>query len=142
MTTVDNPPARASVQVNGRRISYLEWGAAHQPAMVLLHGGNSAAADWEMVAAAFADRFRVIAPDLRGRGFSDWDPSQDYTVGATMADVEALRAQLGLDHLVLAGDRPAIVDEFHLQLAQNHFARQPDGSATRRAPARVSWNSS
>jgi pimeloyl-ACP methyl ester carboxylesterase len=206
MTTVDNPRVRASVQVNGRRISYLEWGAAPQPALVLLHGGNSAAADWETVAAAFADRFRVLAPDLRGRGFSDWDPSKDYTVAVTMADLEAWRAQLGLDHIVLAGhsfgavvglgyaaryplhverlvlldggpvpDRspaeraarmpalaqiplefaswqaalewqrarnPAIVDEFHLQLAQNHFARQPDGSVTWRSDLRgqVKWS--
>jgi esterase len=103
MTTLQNPPTRASIQIGGRYVSYLEWGSGQSANMVLLHGGNSAAADWETVAAAFADGYRVLAPDLRGRGFSDWDPNQDYTVAATMVDVEAWRVQLGLAHLVLAG---------------------------------------
>src|SRR5205823_3020506 len=66
-------------------------------------GGNSAAADWQDVAGAFADQYRILAPDLRGRGFSDWDPAQDYTVAATVADVEAWRLQLRLERFVLAG---------------------------------------
>jgi pimeloyl-ACP methyl ester carboxylesterase len=103
VTATHGAPARASVNLNGRRISYLEWGSAANPTFVLLHGGNSAAADWQDVAAAFADRFRILAPDLRGRGFSDWDSGQDYTVAATVDDVEAWRAEPGLERFVLAG---------------------------------------
>jgi esterase len=94
---------RASVAIDGRRISYLEWGVAHRNPIVLLHGGNSAAADWEDVATAFKDSYRVLAPDLRGRGFSDWDPGQDYTVLATLADVAAWHARLGLERVVIVG---------------------------------------
>jgi pimeloyl-ACP methyl ester carboxylesterase len=70
---------------------------------VLLHGGNSAAADWQDVANAFSDQFRILAPDIRGRGYSDWDPEHDYTVATTVADVEAWRSALGLTTFSLAG---------------------------------------
>src|SRR5438105_15938293 len=97
MTTTQSVPVRASITVDGRRISYLEWPSTAQDVLVLLHGGNSAAADWQDVATAFTNRYRILAPDLRGRGFSDWDPQQNYTVAATVGDVEAWRAQLGLE---------------------------------------------
>jgi esterase len=103
VTTTHTTPARDSIEIDGRRLSYLEWGSPANPVYVLLHGGNSAAADWQDVATTFADQFRVLAPDLRGRGFSDWDPLQDYSVAATVADMEAWRGQLGLDRVVLAG---------------------------------------
>lgn len=92
--------------------------------MVLLHGGNPAAADWEDVAQAFADAYRVTAPDLRGRGWSDWDPRQDYTVAATVADTEAWRAQLGLDHVVLMGHSfGAVVALVYAARHPNHVRR-------------------
>lgn len=103
MTTLEVTPRRATSTIDGRRISYLEWGVTGNPVMVLLHGGNSAAADWQDVAAAFAHQWHVIAPDIRGRGFSDWDPAGDYTVAATVADMAAWRAQLGLERFALAG---------------------------------------
>ena len=103
MTTTQRAPQRNAISVDGRRVSYLEWGSAAHPLLVLLHGGNSAAADWQDLAVAFADQFHILAPDLRGRGFTDWDPAQDYTVAATVADIEAWRAQLGLGRFVLAG---------------------------------------
>jgi len=93
-------PTRQSIDVDGRHLSYLEWTA---PTLVLLHGGNSAAADWQDIAAAFTHDFRILAPDLRGRGFSDWDPAQDYTVAATVADIAAWSARLNLHRFALAG---------------------------------------
>lgn len=40
--------------------------------MVLLHGLGASGADWDVVAPAFARDYRVIAPDMRGHGASDW----------------------------------------------------------------------
>ncbi|HLZ26814.1 MAG TPA: hypothetical protein VKV73_05790 [Chloroflexota bacterium] len=45
---------RESIRLDGRTVSYLEWGTmgtADAVPMVLWHGGNSAAADWQDVAA-------------------------------------------------------------------------------------------
>lgn len=100
------PSTRGSVQVDGRTLSYLEWSGsdlAAPPTIILLHGGNSAAADWQDVAEALQGSFRMLAPDLRGRGFSEWDADQDYSVAATEADLEAWRTLLHLERFVLGG---------------------------------------
>jgi esterase len=137
--------SRGSMHIDGRTVSYLEWGAAAGPPMVLLHGGNSAAADWDDLATAFADTYRVTAPDLRGRGWSDWDPQQDYTVAATVADTEAWRAQLGLDHVVLVGHSfGAVVALVYAARYPNHVRRLvlldggpvPERTSTERASRR------
>jgi pimeloyl-ACP methyl ester carboxylesterase len=115
---------RESIRIDGRTASYLKWGTADEMPMVLLHGGNSAAADWEDVATAFADTYRVTAPDLRGRGCSHWDPHQDYTVATTVADTEAWRAQLGLDRVVLVGHSfGAVVALVYAARHPNHVQR-------------------
>ena len=82
---------------SGRRLSYLEWRTAGRPTLLMLHGKGSTAADSQDLAAALARDYRVIAVDLRGRGFSDWAPDGDYTVEATVDDlVQFARAmQLG-----------------------------------------------
>jgi esterase len=110
---------RGTIEFRGLRLSYLEWGNADRPAMVLLHGGTGAAAGWEVIASSFADRLRVIAPDARGCGYSDWDPAADYSVAATLGDFEALRSQLGLNDIVLVGH------SFGAVVALVYAAREP-----------------
>jgi pimeloyl-ACP methyl ester carboxylesterase len=50
-----------------------------------------------------ADRFRLVNLDQRGHGDSEWSSDGDYTREAFVADVEAVREQLGLDRFVLMG---------------------------------------
>jgi 2-succinyl-6-hydroxy-2,4-cyclohexadiene-1-carboxylate synthase len=58
------------------------------PAIVLLHGFTHTGASWEPVAAALAERYRALAPDLRGHGSaSDAVP---VTLEAVLGDLEAL----------------------------------------------------
>jgi pimeloyl-ACP methyl ester carboxylesterase len=87
----------------GVEIAYREWGTADAPALVLLHGGGLSSAEWTDAAPRFADTHRVIAPDARGCGDSDDDPQQRYGVLDIVADVEALRAQLGIARFALLG---------------------------------------
>jgi len=62
------------------RISVVEWGDPAAPPLILQHGGRDNARSWDWVARAFADSHRVIAPDLRGHGHSDWTNDGGYDV--------------------------------------------------------------
>ena len=84
----------ATARSNGIALHYQESGTGEP--LLLLHGLGSCSDDWEMQLPAFAGRYRVIAPDLRGHGRSDKPPGP-YSVPMMAADVAGL-----LDHLGLA----------------------------------------
>ncbi len=66
------------------------------PLLVFLHGFPEAAFVWDEVLEHFGDRYRCIAPNLRGFGPSSapQEPEQ-YRVKHLLADLQALIAQLG-----------------------------------------------
>src|SRR5439155_10404025 len=55
------------------------------PGLVCLHGVTSNGGRFKHLAERLADRYHVVAPDLRGHGYSDWEPPWD--VEAHLADV-------------------------------------------------------
>lgn len=65
------PPERRTVRVAGASISYLAWGPAGLPGVVLVHGGGAHAQWWDHIAPALAGHRRVLAVDLSGHGWSD-----------------------------------------------------------------------
>jgi lipase len=63
-----------------------EWGDPNAPVVVCLHGVNAHGRRWRRLAEErLARRFRVLAPDLRGHGFSDWEPP--WTIATHVHDV-------------------------------------------------------
>lgn len=54
------------------RMAYTDWGDPGAPAVLCVHGLTRNGRDFDALAANLADRFRVICPDLPGRGGSDW----------------------------------------------------------------------
>lgn len=60
------------------RLHYVDWGNPGSPALLLIHGGRDHARNWDWVAAHLADRYHVVAPDLRGHGDSGWAPGGNY----------------------------------------------------------------
>jgi pimeloyl-ACP methyl ester carboxylesterase len=96
-------PADRYASLNGLDIHYLEWGAADQPAMLLLHGIARVAHTFDHVAPHFAGRYRVIAVDMRGHGDSGWDAQGAYLVEDYARDIEALVERLGLRDIVVWG---------------------------------------
>jgi pimeloyl-ACP methyl ester carboxylesterase len=54
-----------------------------------LHGFPQHWWEWRKVIPPLAERYRVVAPDLRGAGWTD-APADGYTVGDVLADVLAL----------------------------------------------------
>ncbi len=60
-----------------------EWGDPGAPAVVCLHGVNAHGRRFRRLAEdRLAHRFRVLAPDLRGHGFSDWEPPWTFATHA------------------------------------------------------------
>src|SRR5207249_2362614 len=89
------------------RIHYRRLGQG--PGMVLLHGYPQTGHMWRKVMPALAERFTVLAPDLRGYGDSD-RPATGYDKRTMAADVADVVRTLGLGPVVLVGhDRGARV---------------------------------
>lgn len=64
------------VDLNGLRFHYLDWGNAHLPHVVLLHGGSLTAHTWDMAALLLRDHYHLVALDQRGHGDSGWTPEE------------------------------------------------------------------
>jgi lipase len=63
-----------------------EWGDRDAPPVVCLHGVNAHGRRFRKLAEErLSSRFRVLAPDLRGHGFSDWEPP--WTIATHAHDV-------------------------------------------------------
>jgi pimeloyl-ACP methyl ester carboxylesterase len=58
-------------------MAYTEWGDPEAPPVICVHGLTRQGRDFDRLAEALAADFRVICPDLPGRGRSDWlsDPN-------------------------------------------------------------------
>lgn len=91
------------LRVNGLQLFCREWGRTDAPPLVLLHGLRGFSGTWRALAAALAERFRLIAFDQRGRGESDWDPGRNYYTDAYLSDLEGVVDQLGLERFGLLG---------------------------------------
>jgi pimeloyl-ACP methyl ester carboxylesterase len=92
---------RGSVRAGGTRLSYLDWGGAGRPAL-LLHGiTSSAAAMWQVGPELRAWGYRPIALDMPGHGESDLSDGHaiDTIAGLAGAVIEAL----GLRDVLLVG---------------------------------------
>jgi len=78
------------------RMAYWEWGDAANPrVLVCVHGLSRQGRDFDTLAQDLAPEYRVVCPDVVGRGQSDWlaDP-MGYSVAAYVADMVTLLARL------------------------------------------------
>lgn len=86
-------------------ISYTQWGDPNNPRVLLcLHGLTRNGRDFDVLAAQMATDYRVICPDMAGRGKSDWlsDPS-DYHYPLYVADTLTLLSYLGAQQVDVIG---------------------------------------
>src|SRR3546814_17469145 len=87
------------VDADGVRIRAAGGGAG--PPLLLLHGHPQTHLTWHKVVPALANRFTVIATDLRGYGDSEKLPGDaahaNYSKRAMAADQVATMAALGFD---------------------------------------------
>jgi pimeloyl-ACP methyl ester carboxylesterase len=97
---MSNAPRFESVQCLSpaglHRMAYAEWGDPHNPrVLVCVHGLTRLGRDFDRLARALCDHYRVVCPDVVGRGRSDWlrEPMH-YVVPQYVADMVTLIARL------------------------------------------------
>lgn len=103
--TTENPAIGASISILDVETNYLERGDGEP--VVLLHGsgaGVSAWANWYLAIPALAERFRVIAPDVPGFGYSERKPGLKYDMKFWVAHLEAFLDAMGIQQATLVGN--------------------------------------
>jgi lipase len=79
-----------------------EWGDRSAPPIVCLHGVNAHGRRYRKLAEErLAHRFRVLAPDLRGHGYSGWEPP--WTIATHVHDILETLDALGLSRATWLG---------------------------------------
>ena len=66
------------IQADGVNVFYREAGPAHAPVVLLLHGFPTSSFQYRELIPRLADRYRVIAPDLPGFGFTEVPTDRCY----------------------------------------------------------------
>jgi len=85
---------------HGRRLAFRESGSGMP--LVLLHGWSLSSAVFSEVIPELKARFRVLAPDLPGHGFSD-PPAGEFRFGGIAADLAEWLNDLGIEGGALLG---------------------------------------
>ncbi len=81
------------------RVAYREWpGPTGAPTLVCVHGLSRNGRDFDDLARAMSDRYRVVCPDMAGRGRSEWlaNPAE-YAFPTYLSDCAALIARLDVE---------------------------------------------
>jgi pimeloyl-ACP methyl ester carboxylesterase len=78
-------------------IHYYEWGNADSPkVLICVHGLTRNGRDFDDLAKALSSEYRVLCPDVAGRGKSDWlTHKEDYGYPLYCSDMAALIARSG-----------------------------------------------
>lgn len=87
------------------RMAYWEWGDPDNERVLLcVHGLTRSGRDFDLLAARLAGEYRVVCPDVVGRGKSDWliDPKH-YVVPQYVSDMLTLIARLNPKRLDWVG---------------------------------------
>ena len=86
-------------------VAYTEWGdAANARVLVCVHGLTRNGRDFDFLAANLQSHYRVVCPDVVGRGRSDWLTQKGgYGYAQYLADMNALIARLNADELHWVG---------------------------------------
>ena len=90
----------------GLRLHVREWGKAHGPAILFIHGWSQNHLCWaKQYESRLAEEFRLVAYDLRGHGMSEapLEPEHYADDNLWADDLAAIIDQLDLDRVVLVG---------------------------------------
>ena len=80
-TVVNNPEIGKSIVAGGIKTNYQDHGQGDP--IFLIHGsgpGVTAFANWRLTMPVLAEKFRVVAPDMVGFGFTERPSGVQYTM--------------------------------------------------------------
>src|SRR5271155_969162 len=91
------------IAADGVTVFYREAGAPHAPVVLLLHGFPTSSFQYRELIPRLADRYRVIAPDLPGFGFTEVPKERNYrySFDALAKTIEAFTDALNLKKYAL-----------------------------------------
>ena len=86
-------------------VVYHEWGAVeNQRVLICVHGLARNSRDFDDLALALSRNYRVVCPDIVGRGTSDWLPAgSPYAIPQYLQDMTALIARLNVKQVDWVG---------------------------------------
>lgn len=98
-------PISHYVRCCNREIHYVEWGSKDAPPLIMWHGLARTGRDFDDLAAALANTYRIICPDTIGRGYSQWspDPDNEYCLAFYAGIAKDLVDQLGFQRMRWVG---------------------------------------
>jgi pimeloyl-ACP methyl ester carboxylesterase len=105
----------------GPTVNYREWGRPDGAVVLLLHGLTVSGRSWQNVAPVLAENFRVVAPDARGHGGSQW--MRDYSFELMRDDVVKLMEQLGILAAIVMGHSMGALTAYELAATRPELIR-------------------
>jgi pimeloyl-ACP methyl ester carboxylesterase len=83
------------------RMAFADWGdAINKQLLLCVHGLTRNGRDFDFLAGALQDGYRVVCPDVVGRGASEWlTVKADYSYSTYCANMAALIAWLRVEHV-------------------------------------------
>ncbi|NWF62953.1 MAG: alpha/beta hydrolase [Chloroflexi bacterium] len=133
--TVPLPQPTSSTQYwqlsTGSRIAYIfhpAKGQAHSAPVIYLHGGPAVptrTSNYEFFKQLTADGFDVYLYDQIGTGLSaQLDDISQYTLERNVADLEAIRQQIGSEKVILVGTSwGSVLAAYYLEQYPNHVEK-------------------
>lgn len=100
-----NPEIAHSIQAAGLTTNYHDVGSGET--VLLIHGsgpGVSAWANWRLSLPALSQRFRVLAPDMAGFGFSERPANYQYSMQNWVAQAVGLLDALNIQQASVVGN--------------------------------------
>lgn len=104
-TQTENPEVAQSIDVDGIATNYHDVGSGEP--VLLIHGsgpGVSAWANWRAVLPELSTRYRVIAPDVLGFGYTERPDGVHYDLATWTEHLTGFLDALGLDRVSVVGN--------------------------------------
>lgn len=97
----DFPFQSRFIKIGDHDIHYVDQGSGH--VLVFLHGHNSFTYSWRNVIDVLRDRYRCIALDLPGFGYTQTSADRPLDIDQQISVIESLLDQLELERVTLIG---------------------------------------
>jgi pimeloyl-ACP methyl ester carboxylesterase len=110
----------AAANVDGADIHWTSAGSGSQ-AVILVHGWTCDESSWSAQVPALSGKYRVITLDLPGHGKSAAPAGGKFSMETFARAIEAVRAEAGVDHVVVVGHSMGtpVIREYQLLYPQH-----------------------